>query len=87
MFKGSLRLTDQSEISGSRTVRRVVTLFIFRKQIHVHKHQFGHLSNGNKTFILPLWRGVQQVRFVALHLGKAVPKSERAEPTSCCPPY
>lgn len=59
----------------------------FRKQIQVHKHQFGHLSNGNKTFILPLWRGVQQVRFVALHLGKAVPKSEQAEPTSCCPPY
>ena len=27
LFKGSLRLTDQSEISGSRTVRRVVKLF------------------------------------------------------------
>ena len=54
---------------------------------NVHKHQFGHLWNGNQTFILPLWRGVQQVRFVALNLGKAVPKSGQAEPTSCCPPY
>ena len=59
----------------------------FRKQIQVYKRQFGHLSNGNKTFILPLWRGVQQVRFAALNLGKAVPKSGQAEPTSCCPPY